>query len=134
MIAFEGNHFTSQVTLKFPWAQRIADLAEQQIEKQMCCGITSLKPAYKGIPDPGADEITHLIDEVKVIDQNTLVIKGHYLGTDRGKTARKMVEVLKPRPDDLELRLNMYAVDNGTKKSMKIDKLQLCTIDVILNK
>lgn len=133
MIEVNGYTFTGAIKLFWPIAAKIVELSKPQIEKKLLCGVTDYYTEYRKIPDPGQDDISHIIYEVKALAPDTIEVTGAFLATPKGEGILKMFKEKPELAEKTKVYPNMYGV--AAKKadgSPDIQKETVCTIDLII--
>lgn len=135
MIEVDGFTFNGKVKLAWPIAGKIVALSKPQIEKKLLCGVTEYYTEYQKMPDPGQDEITHVILEVNAIEPDVIEVVGQFLAYNKGEATLKMLKEKPELAKKAKIYPNMYGV--ATKKldgTPDIEKEAVCTIDILLDK
>ena len=135
MIEVNGFTFTGAIKLFWPIAGKIAELSRPQIEKKLLCGVTDYYTEYKKTPDPGQDEISHTIYEVKALEPDVIEVTGAFLATPKGEGILKMFKEKPELAKNTKIYPNMYGVaSTKADGSPDITKETVCTIDLIIDK
>lgn len=119
----------------WPIAGKIVDLTSAAIAENMLGGVTERYTEYRRLPDPGYDDLSHVIREVNIVAPDTIEVKGQFLATPRGNEVRKMFERDNGLASSCRLCPNMYGL--AAKKADGTDDIEketVCSIDILLDK